>query len=214
MKFDTTIKLLCDYCGEECSDTNEVVIDDVNYCCYGCATLSKVASGTNFNPTEVSLKYKQLDFQDTFNSLVDYQDDSVYGITISLPNIQCSSCIRLIEDLPSLNDDVLSSRVNFEKKVCKLIVRKSLALSFLAQLIDDIGYPPLISISQKQKIESDHFRFFVSVIYLLRADIQYHLSIELKMTEPKTFEQLAYKLSSQNLRETIVHHHLTMANLR
>lgn len=155
MKFDTTIKLLCDYCGEECSDTNEVVIDDLNYCCYGCATLSKVASGINFNPTEVSLKYKQLDFQDTFNSLVDYQDDSVYGITISLPNIQCSSCIRLIEDLPSLNDDVISSRVNFEKKVCKLIVRKSLALSFLAQLIDDIGYPPLISVSQKQKIESD-----------------------------------------------------------
>lgn len=154
MKLGTTLKLTCNYCNGACSDS-KIVVDDIHFCCYGCLTLSQVASGINFNPSEISLKYKQLDFSETFEKLVDYQDDKRYGVTVSLPNIQCSSCIRLLEDLPSLNEGVLSARVNFEKKVCKLVVSKSIALSFLAQLLDDIGYPPLISLSRKQKVEED-----------------------------------------------------------
>ena len=154
MKLGTTLKLTCNYCNGVCSDS-KIVVDGINFCCYGCVTLSQVASGVNFNPSEISLKYKQLDFSDTFEKLVDYQDDKRYSVTVSLPNIQCSSCIRLLEDLPSLNEEILSSRVNFEKKVCKLVVCKSVALSFLAQLLDDIGYPPLISLSHKRKVEED-----------------------------------------------------------
>lgn len=154
MKLDTNVELTCDYCKGICLD-NKIVIDDVHFCCYGCLTLSQVASGINFNPSEISLKYKQLDFHKTFDKLVDYQNDKVYSLTVSLPNIHCSSCIRLLEDLPSINAGIVSSRVNFEKRLCRLIVNKTIALSFLAQLMDDIGYPPLISTSHKKKIEND-----------------------------------------------------------
>ena len=126
-------------------------IDGRNFCCYGCATLSDVVSNIKNAPLDVSLKYKQLDLKETFNQVVDYQNDTIYKIGISLPAIHCSSCIELLEDLPSFYDGIISSTVNFEHKRCTVTANKTLPLSFVSQLLQDIGYPPQISISEKQK---------------------------------------------------------------
>ena len=102
-------------------------------------------------PLDVSLKYKQFDLEENFNQLVDYQNDNLYRLGISLPSIHCSSCIELLEDLPSFYDGILGSEVNFEHRRCTVTASKDLPLSFIAQLLEDIGYPPQISISQKFK---------------------------------------------------------------
>ena len=102
-------------------------------------------------PLDVSLKYKQFDLVENFDQLVDYQNDKLYGIGISLPSIHCSSCIELLEDLPSFYEGILSAKVNFEQRKCTVTASKELPLSFVAQLLEDIGYPPQISVSQKLK---------------------------------------------------------------
>lgn len=150
MNKNTTIQILCDYCQTSC--TNDLVsIGSRNFCCYGCATLSDVLSHIKNAPLDVSLKYKQLDLEETFDQVVDFQNDTIYNIGISLPAIHCSSCIELLEDLPSFYDGIRSCKVNFEHKRCTITVDKTLPLSFLSQLLDDLGYPPQISISEKQK---------------------------------------------------------------
>jgi Cu+-exporting ATPase len=147
---NTTIKLLCSYCDTEC-DNDLVKIDNQIYCCYGCATLDDVVSKIKNRTTDVSLKYKQFDLEENFSKLVDYENEEMYKIGISLPSIHCSSCIELLEDLPSFQEGIISARVNFEQRRCTITAKKDIPLSFVAQLLDDIGYPPQISISQKLK---------------------------------------------------------------
>ncbi len=150
MKQGTTTATLCAYCESVC-DSDLVCIKGKDYCCYGCATLSDVVANMKNAPLDVSLKYKQFDLAENFNQLVDYQNDKLYGIGISLPSIHCSSCIELLEDLPSFYEGILSAKVNFEQRKCIVTASKELPLSFVAQLLEDIGYPPQISISQKLK---------------------------------------------------------------
>ncbi|MGB1038538.1 MAG: hypothetical protein ACPGYY_07815, partial [Bacteroidia bacterium] len=152
MDKSTTIETLCAYCESSCDD-DLVSIKGKVFCCYGCATLSDVVANMKNMPLEVSLKYKQFDLKENFDQLVDYQNETIYRIGISLPAIHCSSCIELLEDLPSFYDGILGSRVNFEQRRCEVTASKELPLSFVAQLLDDIGYPPQISISQKLKEE-------------------------------------------------------------
>lgn len=148
MKQSITIETLCAYCDSVC-ENDLVSIKGKNFCCYGCATLSDVVTHIRNVPADAALKYRQLDFQESFDQLVDYQNDTLYKIAMSLPSIHCSSCIELLEDLPSFMNGVLSCQVNFEQRRCTIILRKSVPLSAVAQLLDDIGYPPLISVSQK-----------------------------------------------------------------
>jgi len=146
----TTIAILCTYCESKC-DSDLVSIKGKDYCCYGCATLDDVVAKMKNAPLDVSLKYKQFDLEENFNQLVDYQNEKLYRIGISLPAIHCSSCIELLEDLPSFYDGILGAQVNFEQRRCVVTSSKELPLSLVAQLLQDIGYPPQISISQKLK---------------------------------------------------------------
>lgn len=150
MKQSTTIAILCTYCESSC-DSDLVSIKGKDYCCYGCATLDDVVAKMKNAPLDVSLKYKQFDLEENFNQLVDYQNEKLYRIGISLPAIHCSSCIELLEDLPSFYDGILGAQVNFEQRRCVVTASKELPLSLVAQLLQDIGYPPQISISQKLK---------------------------------------------------------------
>ncbi|MBT8327268.1 MAG: heavy metal translocating P-type ATPase [Bacteroidia bacterium] len=150
MSRSTSIDQLCNYCGSLC-DNDLVRIDNSIYCCYGCATLDDVVSKITHSTSDVSLRYKQYDLAENFSQLVDYENLELYRISISLPAIHCSSCIELLEDLPSFNEGILSARVNFEQRRCVITATKSTPLSYVAQLLEDIGYLPQISLSQKQK---------------------------------------------------------------
>jgi Cu+-exporting ATPase len=146
----TSISPNCSYCGTHC-DSNLVVLNEKKYCCYGCATLDDVVNKILNTTTDVSLKYKQFDLPENFDQLVDYQNENIYRISISLPSIHCSSCIELLEDLPSFKEGILASRVNFEQRRCTITARKSVPLSYVSQLLEDIGYAPQLSISEKLK---------------------------------------------------------------
>jgi Cu+-exporting ATPase len=153
VQFNPQTIVKCDYCGNDCAE-DLIVLQQKNYCCYGCATLDDVISKVKEAGSEISIKYKQYDLDEFFNQLVDYQNETIYKITISLPNIHCSSCIELLEDLPTFYSEIHSATVNFEQRKAILVIEKSLKLSFVAQLLDDIGYPPQLGISQKLETES------------------------------------------------------------
>lgn len=152
MQAATEIKNTCHYCGDPCLD-DKVNINNTIYCCYGCATLDDVVGKISVKTEDVSIKYKQFDLPETFDKLVDFQNEKIYRLGIDLPAIHCSSCVELLEDLPSFSENVMLCSVNFEQRRCNIVVKKELALSSLAQLLEDIGYPPQLSLGNKLKQE-------------------------------------------------------------
>jgi Cu+-exporting ATPase len=57
-----------------------------------------------------------------------------------------------LENLPRLNEGILSSTVHFIEKEIHISFKESdISLRQLAELLDKIGYPPLIRLDKAQK---------------------------------------------------------------
>ena len=149
-KIDTN----CAYCDAACTPADVVYKNDKTYCCFGCATLHDLIENNAdiaWSEDEVSIEYKQYDLPEVFNQLVDFQNSTRYKITVNAPDIHCSSCVQLLEDLPEVNSLILSSRVNFEERKISFLVDKNYPLSALAMLLDKLGYPPQFNVSKKSE---------------------------------------------------------------
>jgi len=54
------------------------------------------------------------------SSLVDYTDGKITILTLQIPQMHCSSCIWLLENLYKLNNGIVYSRVDFPQKKLNL----------------------------------------------------------------------------------------------
>jgi len=67
-----------------------------------------------------------------------------------IPEIHCSSCIYLLEQLHKLNTDILSSRVSFQRRELSVTIKKSEdALFAVFNLIHRLGYTPTVADKKK-----------------------------------------------------------------
>lgn len=83
--------------------------------------------------------------------LISFEDDKQTHITFYLPQIHCSSCLYLLENLHKLNDGVISSRVNFTRREVSLVFDPRITnLRQTAELLNNIGYEPYISLHDLQ----------------------------------------------------------------
>ena len=150
----------CYHCGEDC--TNEtIVFDKKQFCCEGCKTVYEILNQNNlcnyYNleqtpgitpPKNLSKKFEYLESEPLIDKLLDFRDENTSVVTFYLPQIHCSSCIWLLENLYKLNADVNSSRVNFLKKEVKIIFsHQNLSLRQLVELLASIGYEPTINLN-------------------------------------------------------------------
>jgi P-type Cu+ transporter len=153
------IDLSCYHCGEKCSDETLHFQSKV-FCCTGCKTVYEIldenglstyydleaAPGTTQKGR--ALEFAFLDEEPVLERLLDFRDGNIGKITFSLPQIHCSSCIWLLENLYKLNKGVASSRVNFLKKTLQVtFYHQQTSLRQLATLLASIGYHPEISLS-------------------------------------------------------------------
>ncbi|CAE7757360.1 fixN, partial [Symbiodinium microadriaticum] len=75
-------------------------------------------------------------------------------VDLKLPDIHCTSCIWLLENLRKLNPAVLSCKVNFSAKKASILFDKDqINLKELAELLSAIGYSPDFS-EEANKIKS------------------------------------------------------------
>ncbi len=61
-------------------------------------------------------RFDYLNQPEVIEKLIDYRDESLTKIQFYLPQIHCSACLWLLENLYKLNPNVNQSRVNFLKK--------------------------------------------------------------------------------------------------
>ncbi len=154
---------LCSHCGEECT-SEQLTFQDKNFCCQGCKMVYQIINETglcdyyelNENP---GISQKVIARKDKFafledksiqQQLVTFSDETQTHINFYLPQMHCSSCLYVLENLHKINKSIISSSVNFTAREVNVIFNKGITLREVAELLTSIGYEPYISLNNLQ----------------------------------------------------------------
>ena len=109
-------------------------------------------------------KYAFLDDLEIQKKLIQFSNSAHSHITLYLPQIHCSSCLWLLENIHKVNAGIVSSRVNFTKKEVFIVFdNANTSLRKVVETLDNIGYEPYLSlneISSDSKLKTDKTRWY------------------------------------------------------
>src|SRR5215471_12928380 len=156
----TENSLQCYHCGEDCI-SDKIKIEDKLFCCEGCKMVYQLINQNdlcdyyqlNSRPgisQRISVrkdKFTFLEDEKIQKQLISFRDDKQTHVTFYLPQIHCSSCLYLLENLHKVNEYVISSKVNFTRKEVSVSFSNKISLRKTAELLSSIGYEPYISLS-------------------------------------------------------------------
>ncbi|MFN4300208.1 MAG: heavy metal translocating P-type ATPase [Thermaurantimonas sp.] len=172
---------ICFHCGEPI-DKERVEYDGKAFCCHGCKEVYHIlkenaledfyklnpSSGVSKKREAQNKDFSYLDNPEIADKILQFREGGVAVVRWSLPQIHCSSCIWLLENLPKLKKGVLSVVVNFPKRTAQITFRESdISLAGLAALLDHIGYPPALSQSSLTEGRKEEKSFDRTLIYQL-----------------------------------------------
>ena len=159
IKDKNNILVSCYHCGEQCEAVIEA--DDKNFCCEGCRQVyfllneNNLCTYYNFDKNPgikatgkfISERFAYLDDADTTKKLVQFCSDTQTNVTFHLPQMHCSSCVFLLENLHRIEPDIIKSQTNFQRKEIFIIFDPSkISLRKVVELLAFIGYEPDISL--------------------------------------------------------------------
>ncbi|MES2239015.1 MAG: heavy metal translocating P-type ATPase metal-binding domain-containing protein [Bacteroidota bacterium] len=160
----------CFHCGLDIVAEAEIIFDEKNFCCSGCKTVYEIFSLNDLScyydfekspgatPQDSKGKYDFLENETIVSKLLEFQEDSIAIVSLSIPHIHCSSCIWILENLQRLQKGISISQVNFPEKKLRITYKsKEVSLSKIVYLLSSIGYEPYISLENyetaKQNID-------------------------------------------------------------
>lgn len=154
-------KLHCYHCGETCPN-DKIQLESKHFCCEGCKMVYQILNehslcdyySLNENPG-ISQKIKVrkdkfafLDDEKIQLQLISFKDEKQIHVTFYLPQMHCSSCLYLLENLHRLDHGVVSSKVNFTRKEVEIVLlTPQTSLRKVAEVLTSIGYEPYISLN-------------------------------------------------------------------
>jgi Cu+-exporting ATPase len=168
----------CYHCGEDCID-KPIHAHEKVFCCEGCKMVYEILNQNGLcNYYEISKnpginqrikirenKFAFLDNETIQNSLTVFKDSKQTHISFYLPQMHCSSCLWLLENLYRLNENIISSKVNFTRKEADIVFNHQfVTMREVAELLTAIGYEPYISLNDAKHTK---IKFNKSKIYKL-----------------------------------------------
>jgi P-type Cu+ transporter len=157
----TAKNIQCYHCGEPCS-TEKIHLQEKNFCCEGCKMVFQILNQSdlcdyytlNENPGISQWikirkdKFAFLDDEKIQLQLISYKDEKQVHVTFYLPQMHCSSCLYLLENLHRLDEGIVSGKVNFTKKEAGIVLLpEKTNLRKVAEVLTSIGYEPYISLN-------------------------------------------------------------------
>jgi len=151
----------CYHCGETCTSA-KIHLEDKLFCCEGCKMVYQIINqnglcdyynlnekpGINQRIEARKDKFAFLDDEAIRAKLVSFRDDKQTHVTFYLPQMHCSSCLYLLENLYRFDEGIISSKVNFTRKEVDIVfLNKETSLRKAAELLTAIGYEPHISLN-------------------------------------------------------------------
>jgi len=149
----------CFHCGEQCDEIIEA--DNKQFCCEGCKQVYLLLNENNLctyynfdkNPgikakgKFISNRFAYLDDATTAKKLVQFNSDTQTNVTFQLPQMHCSSCVFLLENLHRIEPGITKSQTNFQRREVFIIFDPALvSLRKVVELLAFIGYEPAISL--------------------------------------------------------------------
>ncbi|QQS36840.1 MAG: heavy metal translocating P-type ATPase metal-binding domain-containing protein [Ignavibacteriales bacterium] len=153
------LKQICYHCGDDCPDSS-IFSEDKYFCCNGCKTVYEILNEKNLcnyysiqaSPgitaqTIALQRFEYLDDEKVSSKIIEFADDTHSSVTFSIPQMHCSSCIWLLENLNKLDDGIHYSRVDFLKKTVSLLFyNERISLSRVVHLLASLGYEPELNL--------------------------------------------------------------------
>ncbi|GAB5407948.1 MAG: heavy metal translocating P-type ATPase metal-binding domain-containing protein [Balneolaceae bacterium] len=152
----------CFHCGEDCEE-NEIRFEEKSFCCEGCCTVFQILNENDLctyyqlderagNTVKTNLERQRFDYLldlEVQHKLVDFKKDNTVSVTFFVPNIHCTSCVWLLENLQNIDSGVLKGTVNFLKRTVTILFDDSeTSLRSLVELLTTIGYEPSLKLEQ------------------------------------------------------------------
>lgn len=150
----------CSHCGETCF-SQTLHIEDKFFCCQGCKMVYEIINSSglcnyyNLNETpgvaqrvEVRKdKFAYLENKNIRDQIIQFKNDRQTRVSFFLPQIHCSSCLYLLENIHRLDAGIISCRINFPAKKAEIVFDHSrTSLRNIAETLTSIGYEPYISL--------------------------------------------------------------------
>ncbi|MBC5992304.1 heavy metal translocating P-type ATPase [Pontibacter cellulosilyticus] len=151
----------CYHCGDSCVD-ELIIAHDKAFCCAGCKTVYELLEENNLctyynleqNPgitgkaQKSEARFAYLDDKGVEAQLINFRNDSICKLTFYVPQMHCSSCIWLLENLFKLNPGISESTVNFLRKEISLTYfHQKTTLREVVTLLARLGYEPDITLA-------------------------------------------------------------------
>jgi len=165
----------CYHCGEDCGK-RPIVFEEKPFCCSGCQTVFSILSENGLDsyyelnqapgkrPEASDSKYAFLDNKDIAQQLISFNEGTLTGMHTFMPNMHCSSCIWLLENLHKLEPGVRSSQVNFSKREAYIVFdHEKISIRRMAEFLDALGYPPVIGKNNEKSKKVINKRFIVQL---------------------------------------------------
>jgi len=168
---ETISSEICYHCGEDCADET-IHYDGKDFCCNGCRSAFQLLDesglcnyydldanpGINLKNTKHRPRFDYLEDDEVIDRISDFRDKNRLSLSLYIPNIHCTSCVWLLENLQKLDGGVLQSSVNFLKRELSLLIDadKTTLREIVEQLVT-IGYEPEIRLDKLDSgSESSH----------------------------------------------------------
>lgn len=174
----------CYHCGDSCK--NELItFNDKNFCCYGCKSVYEILNQNDLsdyykienapgikNKTVNDNYYKFLDIEEIANPLFEFKEKERRVVRLFLPEIHCTSCVWLLENLHQLNKGIVFSEVNFLKKEALISFNvNEISFKELAILLHKIGYEPKFDAEKKTTVVNKKKYFKLGITFFCFGNI-------------------------------------------
>ncbi len=150
----------CYHCGDECP-SKKITLGQKTFCCEGCKMVFEILNANqlcdyynlNANPgiaQKIQVRADKFSFLDEdaiVQKLIHFTDGQQTHITLYLPQMHCSSCLWLLENIHRINQGINSCRVNFLKKEAFVVFNNNKTTARkVVETFTSIGYEPHISL--------------------------------------------------------------------
>lgn len=155
----TTNKTSCFHCGTECN--KNIAIEQKYFCCEGCKTVFEILNqnnlcsyydlnehpGLKFNKNIWNNRFEYLDIPEIRNKIIQFTNGVQTHVQLSIPQMHCSSCLWLLENLHKLLPEIVYSRVNFtDKNILIVFNEPGTSLRKVVELLATVGYEPKLEL--------------------------------------------------------------------
>ncbi len=149
----------CYHCGDPCGE-DHLVHAEKDFCCQGCQVVYDLLQesglceyyrledrpGTKRKTAVEEARPELFDLPEVRERLVELSEDGITRVRLHIPQMHCSSCIWLLENLHRLDPAIIRSRVRFTGKELTVTFREAgPGLRGLVELLRRIGYGPLLT---------------------------------------------------------------------